>query len=101
MNERLSILQITQNIFLKHTLRTGKVSIALGVSPPRCDSSSHLPFPRPVFPFPDKPFWLQGLGGILVRKIDGDYNNVLGFPAASFFKLLDILVDDDPDFLVL
>ena len=36
---------------------------------------------------------------MLVRKIEGDYNNVVGFPAASFFKLLDILVDEDPDFL--
>jgi len=44
-------------------------------------------------------FAIQGLGGILVRKIEGDYNNVVGFPAASFFKLLDILVDEDPDFL--
>jgi len=44
-------------------------------------------------------FAIQGLGGILVRKIEGDYNNVVGFPAASFFKLLDLLVDEDPDFL--
>lgn len=36
---------------------------------------------------------------MLVRKIEGDYNNVVGFPAASFFKLLDISVDEDPDFL--
>lgn len=41
----------------------------------------------------------QGLGGILIRKIEGDYNNVVGFPAASFFTLLDLLVDEDPDFL--
>ena len=34
-----------------------------------------------------------------MRKIEGDYNNVVGFPAASFFKLLDMLVDEDPDFL--
>jgi len=44
-------------------------------------------------------FAIQGLGGILVRKVEGDYNNVVGFPAASFFKLLDLLVDEDPDFL--
>jgi septum formation protein len=39
------------------------------------------------------------LGGILIRKIEGDYNNVVGFPAASFFKLLDLLAEEDPDFL--
>ncbi|TFK59890.1 Maf/Ham1, partial [Pluteus cervinus] len=44
-------------------------------------------------------FAIQGLGGILVRKVEGDYHNVVGFPAASFFKLLDLLVDEDPDFL--
>jgi septum formation protein len=42
---------------------------------------------------------IQGLGGMLIRKIDGDYNNVVGFPAASFFKLLDLLVEEDADFL--
>jgi hypothetical protein len=26
-----------------------------------------------------------GLGGILLRKIEGDYNDVVGFPAASFW----------------
>ncbi|KAJ7069065.1 Maf/Ham1 [Mycena belliarum] len=30
-------------------------------------------------------FAIQGRGGALVRKVDGDYNNVVGFPAASFF----------------
>ncbi|TFK32487.1 inosine triphosphate pyrophosphatase-like protein [Crucibulum laeve] len=44
-------------------------------------------------------FAIQGLGGILIRKIDGDYNNVVGFPAASFFKLLDLLVEEDVEFL--
>lgn len=44
-------------------------------------------------------FAIQGLGGILIRKIEGDYNNVVGFPAASFFKLLDLLTEEDPDFL--
>lgn len=42
---------------------------------------------------------LQGLGSLLVAKVDGDYNNVVGFPVASFFKLLELLVDEDPDFL--
>ena len=34
-----------------------------------------------------------------MRKIEGDYNNVVVFPAASFFKLFDLLVDEDPEFL--
>jgi predicted house-cleaning NTP pyrophosphatase (Maf/HAM1 superfamily) len=41
----------------------------------------------------------QGLGGLLVRKIEGDYHNVVGFPAASFFRFLDLLVEEDDDFL--
>jgi septum formation protein len=36
---------------------------------------------------------------MLIRKIEGDYNNVVGFPAASFFQLLDIMVEEEPDFL--
>ncbi|KAJ6543579.1 inosine triphosphate pyrophosphatase-like protein [Mycena vulgaris] len=44
-------------------------------------------------------FAIQGRGGILIRKVDGDYNNVVGFPAASFFRLLDLLVEEDSDFL--
>jgi len=43
-------------------------------------------------------FAVQGLGGILIRKVDGDYQNVVGFPAASFFKFLDELCDDS-DFM--
>ncbi|KAJ6584958.1 inosine triphosphate pyrophosphatase-like protein [Mycena capillaripes] len=46
-------------------------------------------------------FAIQGRGGALVRKIDGDYNNVVGFPAASFFRLLDLLVEEDEDFLAI
>ncbi|KAF7327954.1 Maf/Ham1-domain-containing protein [Mycena kentingensis (nom. inval.)] len=44
-------------------------------------------------------FAAQRLGGILVRKVDGDYHNVAGFPAASFFRLLDLIVEEDPNFL--
>ncbi|KAH8118185.1 Maf-like protein [Phellopilus nigrolimitatus] len=44
-------------------------------------------------------FAAQGLGGLLIRKVDGDYNNVVGFPAASFFKFLDLLVEEEDDFL--
>ncbi|KAH9981906.1 Maf/Ham1 [Russula compacta] len=44
-------------------------------------------------------FAVQGLGGLLIRKIEGDYHNVVGFPAASFFRFLDLLVEEDDDFL--
>ncbi|KAJ7675849.1 inosine triphosphate pyrophosphatase-like protein [Mycena polygramma] len=46
-------------------------------------------------------FAIQGRGGALVRKVDGDYNNVVGFPAASFFRLLDLTVEEDEDFLAI
>ncbi|KAH7884894.1 Maf Ham1 [Phlebopus sp. FC_14] len=46
-------------------------------------------------------FAVQGLGNLLIRKIDGDFNNVVGFPGASFFKLLDILVEEEEDFLAI
>lgn len=42
---------------------------------------------------------VKGLGGLLVRKVEGDYHNIVGFPAASFFKLLDLLIEEEPDFL--
>lgn len=42
---------------------------------------------------------LQGLGGLLISRIEGDYSNVVGFPAASFFELLDTLADEDEEFL--
>ncbi|KAI0763327.1 Maf/Ham1 [Trametes elegans] len=44
-------------------------------------------------------FAVQGLGGMLIRKVDGDYQNVVGFPAASFFKFLDVLIEEEVDFL--
>ncbi|KAI0294869.1 Maf/Ham1 [Multifurca ochricompacta] len=44
-------------------------------------------------------FAIQGMGGLLIRKIEGDYHNVVGFPAASFFRYLDLLVEEDDDFL--
>jgi len=36
---------------------------------------------------------------VLISKVDGDYSNVVGFPAASFFKFLGMLIEEDPDFL--
>ncbi|RDX46252.1 Maf/Ham1 [Lentinus brumalis] len=44
-------------------------------------------------------FAVQGLGGMLISKVDGDYHNVVGFPAASFFKFLDMLIEEEVDFL--
>ena len=44
-------------------------------------------------------FAVQGLGGALVKKIDGDWNNAVGFPAAAFLKFLDLLVKEEDDFL--
>jgi septum formation protein len=41
------------------------------------------------------------MGGILVRKIEGDFNNVVGFPAAAFFRCLETLVEEEVDFLSL
>jgi septum formation protein len=46
-------------------------------------------------------FAVQGQGGLLVRKIEGDYHNVVGFPAASFFRFLDMIVEEDADFLTI
>jgi len=44
-------------------------------------------------------FAIQGLGGLLIRRIEGDYHNVVGLPAASLFRFLDLLVEEDDDFL--
>lgn len=47
------------------------------------------------------PLSAQGLGTLLTRKIDGDFHNVVGFPGAAFFKMLDLLVEEDEDFLAI
>lgn len=36
---------------------------------------------------------------MLIRKIEGDFHNVVGFPAAAFFKNLEILHEEEEDFL--
>ena len=36
---------------------------------------------------------------MLISKVDGDYHNVVGFPAASFFKFLSVLIEEEVDFL--
>lgn len=46
-------------------------------------------------------FAVQGLGALLIRKIDGDFHNIVGFPGAAFFKMLDILIEEDEDFLAI
>ncbi|GAA6040515.1 hypothetical protein JCM8097_005443 [Rhodosporidiobolus ruineniae] len=33
-------------------------------------------------------FAIQGLGGLLIRSIDGDYNNCVGFPGQAFIEWL-------------
>ncbi|GAA5829988.1 hypothetical protein JCM3766R1_006728 [Sporobolomyces carnicolor] len=38
-------------------------------------------------------FAIQGQGGLLVQSIDGDYNNVVGFPGQAFFAWLSELAD--------
>jgi len=39
-------------------------------------------------------FAIQGLGGMLIKGIEGDWYNALGFPAQAFFEWLGLLADD-------
>jgi len=38
-------------------------------------------------------FAIQGQGGLLIKSIDGDYNNIVGFPGQAFFEWLSELAD--------
>ncbi|GAA5895697.1 nucleotide diphosphatase [Sporobolomyces salmoneus] len=38
-------------------------------------------------------FAIQQQGGLLIKSIDGDYNNVVGFPGSAFFEWLSELAD--------
>ncbi|PLW25191.1 hypothetical protein PCANC_25393 [Puccinia coronata f. sp. avenae] len=42
---------------------------------------------------------VEGVGSQLIRRIDGDWNNVVGFPAYAFVQFLKKLMEDDSDFL--
>ncbi|EGO20867.1 hypothetical protein SERLADRAFT_373533 [Serpula lacrymans var. lacrymans S7.9] len=44
-------------------------------------------------------FAIQGLGNLLIRKVDGDFQNVVGFPGASFFKLIELLAEEEEEFM--
>lgn len=38
---------------------------------------------------------IQGLGSVLIKGIQGDFNNVKGFPAHAFYAFLQQLIEDD------
>lgn len=40
-------------------------------------------------------FAIQGRGALFVRGIEGDYNNVVGFPLFSVFELLHTLIENE------
>lgn len=39
-------------------------------------------------------FAIQGLGGMLIKSIEGDYLNCVGFPAQAFFQWLAQLTEE-------
>jgi len=43
---------------------------------------------------------VEGVGSQLIRRIDGDWNNVVGFPAYAFVRFLKKLMSEDSDFLM-
>ncbi|CAH7685781.1 inosine triphosphate pyrophosphatase-like protein [Phakopsora pachyrhizi] len=44
-------------------------------------------------------FTIDGIGSQLIRRIDGDHNNVLGFPIYGFVEFLKKVMREDEDFL--
>lgn len=44
-------------------------------------------------------FAIQGIGSQFIKRIHGDYNNVVGFPIYAFLKLIKSLVNEDDEFL--
>ncbi|KAA1082369.1 hypothetical protein PGT21_001360 [Puccinia graminis f. sp. tritici] len=42
---------------------------------------------------------IEGVGSQLIRRIDGDWNNVVGFPAFAFVQFLKKVMAEDSDFL--
>ena len=41
----------------------------------------------------------MGIGSILIKGIEGDFNNVVGFPLSEFMKFIQTLIDNDEGFL--
>ncbi|GAA6018245.1 hypothetical protein JCM8202_000237 [Rhodotorula sphaerocarpa] len=39
-------------------------------------------------------FAIQGMGGLLVERIEGDYNNIVGFPGQAFFRWLGEMAEE-------
>ena len=40
-------------------------------------------------------FAIQGIGALLIKGIEGDYNNVVGFPLQSVVAFLHELIEDE------
>lgn len=38
---------------------------------------------------------IQGRGSVLIKGIEGDFNNVKGFPAHAFYAFMQKLIDDE------
>lgn len=45
-------------------------------------------------------YGIQGAGRLLVKKIDGDYQNVVGLPVARLIREIATLMGDDKDYVV-